>query len=269
MRRTVYTVHKWIAVFVGLFILVWLISGIVMMMPPLFPGPARQQEARPVNFREVTVSPAEAVEELARVLGSYPEVNRLSLRRIGDTLAYQVSLKSGVSHLIDARSRQLFTVTQELAEQIARDEFSIQTPVHHIDLVRRHTFDYSWGPLPAYRIMFDDKQGTVSYVSTIDGTVQRSDRWSRIRAAITSLHTFEPLRLVTERDWVRKGVLFVLSLIGIGAAGTGYYLALPRRRAFRRGLAAETTLPRRVTGLAYPDLGMDAETVAPPLRRKQ
>jgi uncharacterized iron-regulated membrane protein len=264
-----YKIHKWVAVSVGLFILIWLLTGIVMILPPLFPGSDHKQESRPLNFREATVSPAEAVNELARVLGSFPEVNWVSLRRVGDTLAYQISLKSGSSYLIDTRSRQLFTVTPEMAEQIARGESSLQTNVHQIELLRRHTFDYSWGPLPAYRISFNDEWGTVSYVSTIDGTVQRSDRRSRIRAAITSLHTFEPLTLVTERDRVRKGALLLLSFIGIGATATGYYLALPRRQASRRGLAAETFLGQGVAGLAYPDLGMDGETVAPPLPRKE
>jgi len=78
--------------------------------------------------------------------------------------------------------------------------------------------------------VFDDDRATVSYISTSDGTVRRSDRWSRIRGAITSLHTFEPVKLITKRDAVRKGLLALLSMVGVGVAGTGYYLALPRRR---------------------------------------
>jgi len=243
-----YKIHKWIAVTVGVFILAWLVSGIVMMMPPVFFGMARGQEDRPVNFREVTVSPAEAVGELARVLGSYPDVNWVNLRRIGGAPVYHVSLKSGGPHLIDARSRQVLTITQEMAEQIARNAFPSQARILQIEIVRRHTFEYAWGPLPAYRIAFADERGTVFHVSTIDGTAQRSDRLNRIRTAIESLHTLEPLRLITERDWIRKGVLILLSVIGIGVAGTGYYLALLSRRTSRQGPAVETFLGRGVAG---------------------
>ena len=121
-------------------------------------------------------------------------------------------------------------ITPELAEQIARDDFPSRARVLQIERADRHSFDYPWGPLPAYRIVFDDAQATVFYVSTSDGTVQRSDRSSRIRRAITSLHTFEPLKLITKRDAVRRGLLVLLSVVGVGVAGTGYYLALPRRR---------------------------------------
>jgi len=50
----------------------------------------------------------------------------------------------------------------------------------------------------------------------------------RIRGAIASLHTFEPIKLITKRDAVRNGLLIISSLIGIVASMTGYYLALRR-----------------------------------------
>lgn len=134
-----YKVHKWIAVVVGVFFLVWLISGIVMILPPLFPGPPRQQNPAALDFREVTVSPAQAVGNLAKSLGSYPEVNRVTLRRIGDALAYEVSVESGISHLIDARSGEVFTITPEIAEQIARDKLPSQGRVLQIERVDRAT----------------------------------------------------------------------------------------------------------------------------------
>ena len=228
-RGTMYKVHKWMAVTVGAFILVWLISGIVMILPPPFPAPARQRTP-PLDFQEITVSPAEAVGNLGKVLKASPQVISVSLRRIADAVVYEVTVKPGGSHLIDARSGQVFMITPEVAEQIARDGFPSPARVLQIERVDRHSFAYPWGPLPAYRIVFDDDRATVSYISTSDGTVRRSDRWSRIRGAITSLHAFEPLKLITKRDAVRKGLLVLLSVVGVGVAGTGYYLALPRRR---------------------------------------
>ena len=63
------------------------------------------------------------------------------------------------------------------------------------------------------------------------GTMYKVHKWLAVTVgAFTSLHTFEPLKLITKRDAVRKGLLVLLSMIGVGVAGTGYYLALPRRR---------------------------------------
>ncbi len=237
MRKTIYKVHKWIAATVGVFFLMWLISGIVMILPNRFYAPVLQRTPPPLNFREITVSPAEAVANLAKALGSYPEVSSVGLKRIRDTVVYHITMKPSGSHLIDARSGQVFTITPKIAEQIARDDFPSHGRVLQIDLVTRHTFAYPWGSLPAYRVVFNDDRATVSHVSMSDGTVRRSDRLSRIKAAIKGMHTFEPVKLITERDAVRKGLLLLLAVVGIGAAGTGYYLAMLSQAA-SAGIAA-------------------------------
>lgn len=244
MRRTMYKVHKWLAVTVGVFFLVWLISGIVMILPPLLPGPA--QTRTPLNFQEITVSPGEAVAGLAKVLGKLPRVDSVSVKRIRDTLVYHIIVKSGDSHLIDARSGEVFTITPEIAEQIARDYVPAEARIVQIQHVNSYNYAYQWGPLPAHRIVFDNDRSTAYYVSSRDGTVRHSDRETRIRGAITSLHTFQPLKLITRRAAVRKGLLLLLSVLGIMVAGTGYYLALPRRRPSQQKLIDDAVVPQAV-----------------------
>ena len=116
--RMMYKVHKWLAVTVGAFITVWFISGVVMILPPLSPGSASQGAPAPVDFQEITVSPAKAVASLAKALGAPPQVTSVSLGRILDVVVYRVTTQSSGSYLINARSGQVFTITPELAEQI-------------------------------------------------------------------------------------------------------------------------------------------------------
>ena len=78
--------------------------------------------------------------------------------------------------------------------------------------------------------MFDHDQSSVYYVALRDGEVQRAVRWRWIQDAIASLHTFQPLKLISKQDIVRNGPLVLLSIVGIGASVTGYYLAVPRWR---------------------------------------
>jgi len=229
VRRTIYKVHKWIAVTVGLVIFVWLVSGIVMVFPNRLYSPVRGRKPAAVDYRNVTVTPAKALATVAEDLGSYPKVKSVSLKRIRDAVVYRITVEASGSHLIDARSGEVFTITPEIAEQIARDEFPVQARVLQIDLLTHNSYSYPWGPLPAYGIVFDDDQATISHVSVSDGMVRRSTRWSRIQAAVASLHTFEPLKLITKRKAVRRGLLLLLSMVAIAAVGTGYYLALPRR----------------------------------------
>ena len=228
--QRMYKIHKWLAVSVGAFFLAWMISGIVMILPrPLLEskGPAMSNV---IDIRKVSVSAQEAVAKLTTKLGEMPQVKEMTLKRIADTDVYEIHTASHGSHLIDAQSGEPFSITAQRAEGIAKGQMVPGARILQIELLSQHTFDYSWGPLPAYRIVFEQDPSIVYFVSAHDGTVQRSDRESRIRSAIESLHTLDPVKLFSEREAVRKGLLFLLSLIGIAAVGIGFYLALPRQR---------------------------------------
>ncbi len=226
--RAIYAVHKWLAVTVGLFFLVWLVSGIVMILPPIFSAPPLKRSPEALDWRESTMSPAQAVASLETAGPEPPQVTTVTLRRIVDTPVYEVAVAGHGTRMINARSGERFTIEAPDAEGIIRSHFpsaSMST-----ELVTSHSIAYTWGPLPAYRIVLEGDPGTAYYVSADDGEVRRSDRWSRVRAAISSLHTFEPVKLIVRGERVRKGLLFLLSAVGIAAALSGYYLALPRRK---------------------------------------
>ena len=227
-----YKLHKWIAVTAGSFLLLWLISGIVMVVPQnFFHVPFRPQQTAPIDLQQVTLSPAEALSHLSKTLDDSPGVRSVRLRKIAHSVVYEINLARGESYLIEARSGQLLTITPASVEQIARYYVPSQASVLEIEPITQHSYSYPWGPVPAFRIMFDNDNSTAYYVSARDGSILRSNRWSRILGAIESLHRFEPLKLVTRREGIRKGLLILLSLVGVAAAATGYYLALPNRRS--------------------------------------
>jgi hypothetical protein len=136
-------------------------------------------------------------------------------------------------HLVHAQSGQPFTITPDIAEQITRGYVASQSRVVQRDLVTKHSLTYQWGPLPVYRFIFDDDQSIAYYVSIRDGAVSQNNRWRWVTDAIASLHTFEPLRLITKQSTIKQGLLVLLSLVGIGAAITGYYLAWPRKARWK------------------------------------
>jgi hypothetical protein len=231
MRKhmTIYTVHKWLAVTVGAFFLVWLMSGIVMVLPPLFTPSMSQQASVLLDLQKTAVSPSDAVMELAKTGGELPQVRSVTLKQVADIAVYEIVTASGEVYLVHAQLGQPFTITPDIAEQIARGYVASQPRVLQRDLVTKHSLTYQWGPLPAYRFIFDDDRSMVYYVSIHDGAVWQDNRWSWIKGAIVSLHTFEPLRLITKQSAIKQGLLVLLSVIGVGAAITGYCLAWPRR----------------------------------------
>jgi len=230
INQTMYRIHKWIAVTAGSFLLLWLITGIVMVAPLDFLHvPFRQRQASPISIQEVGIAPAEAVSRLSSLLNNSIEVTSVTLQTIADSIVYQIRLANGETHLIKAKSGQTFTITAEIAEQIARDYVPSQTRVLEIETVTEYSYAYQYGPLPAFRIVFENSSPTAYYVSTRDGRVSRSDRWNRVLGAIESLHVFRPLKLFIRSDSIRMGLLILLSLVGVAATATGYYLAVPRR----------------------------------------
>jgi hypothetical protein len=223
-----YKIHKWLAVSVGGLFLAWLISGIVMILPRLSPESKGPPISDVIDMKKVSVSAQEAVAKVTTRLGEVPQVREVSLKRIADTDVYEVLTASHGLHLIDARFGEPFSVTAQGAEAIAKRQVVPGAGVLQIELLFRREFTYREGPLPAYRIVLEQDPSVLYYVSVRDGTVSRSDRESRIRSAIASIHTLEPVKLFMEREAVRKGLLLLSSLIGIAAVGTGFYLALPR-----------------------------------------
>ena len=226
---TAYTLHKWLAVTVGGFFLIWLLSGIVMVSAPFsvsMPSPT----PAPLDISKISVSLAEAIAGLAKTGGALPQVISVTLKQVADMVVYEIVTASGERHFIHAQTGQPFTITPEIAEQIVRRYVPSQIPVLQGDLVTSHSLTYQWGPLPVYRFTFDRDRSTIYYVALHDGGVQRASRWRWIQDAVASLHTFDPLKLIVKQDIVRDGLLVLLSLVGIGASVTGYYLAVPRWR---------------------------------------
>jgi Peptidase propeptide and YPEB domain len=223
----IYKVHKWLAVSVSGFFLAWLISGIVMTLPRL--APERPPISDAVDIKKVSVSAKEVLSNLGTVVGDLSQVKAVTLKRIADSDVYEIITTSRGPLLIDAESGKLFSITAQKAEAIAKRHMASGPRELKVELLSRHEFTYPWGPLPVYRVVVPEDRSTFYYVSARDGTVSRSDRETRIRNAIASLHTLDPVKLLIERKAFRKGMLILAGMVGIAAVCTGLALAVKRR----------------------------------------
>jgi hypothetical protein len=238
-QRNMRRIHKWVAIAAGIFLLSWTVSGVAMLLPARLPapaGPARPSAPKvPVDFRDATLSPAEAIARLEAVLGEPVQVDWVSLGRIRGTAVYMITAGEDGLRLIDATSGGVFELTQEVAEQLAREEFPTTAPIVRADKIEVNDLNYPWGALPAYRFVFADAWGTVSTVASTDGTVFRSDVWTRLRHPIVELHSFEPLTALTGRARLTRVAMIGVGSIAVFVALTGYYLAIPWRKRRSNG----------------------------------
>jgi hypothetical protein len=154
-------------------------------------------------------------------------VTLVTLRQIRDRIFYEIRLKDGGPHLVDARSGELFTFSQGMAQEIALASYGGKGKLAQTGIMASHNFYYR-GPLPAYKFVFEDNEGTVIYVNPLTGAVEESTRLGRVHRWITSLHDFEPLAFVVKSERVRVGMIIALSLLAFGVVGTGYFLAMPK-----------------------------------------
>lgn len=196
-----------------------------MILPPWGPEPGPRSAPSPLNLRDVKVSPAEAV--ATSINGSGHQVTSVTLVGLLDDPVYRIVTR-GRMHLVDARTGTRLEITPALAERLVRTQFGAEGRVVDVGLVQRNSITYPWGPVPAYRIVFDSASVVAYYVSTRDGTVHRTDLWNWLRGAIIGLHTFEPLKLVSRSESLRTVLLLAFGLLSLAVVASGYYLALRR-----------------------------------------
>ena len=225
-------IHKWIGISIGIILLVWLVSGIWIVLPTSY---QQNWEDGFSQWPAAVIAPAAAV---AVASGDAPEgVRNINMWAVAGRLFYRVSLKDGPVQLVDATTGQLVTITPDLAEQIARAIFVIpEAPVDTVERVDSYSMRYAAGPLPAMRVVFTDDNETVVYVGEADGAVRGGGTSHRIRSVVAGLHTFYPLRVLVS-DNGEKGALILAGVITIVGVLTGYWLALPGRwrRRWSRG----------------------------------
>lgn len=216
-------VHKWMSIAVGGFLLLWVVSGLVMITPgaeELGPPPS-------LDYGAMQIAPAAAVQAIAG--NDTGSVAGIRLQRLRDRLVYVVALRGKPPGLVDAGTGAVVVITPELAADLARDRLPAGTAVLRVERIERGGFGYN-GPLPAYRVDLADGRGTRAYVSAETGEVQRNARYNRVRGMFAALHVFAPLQLVPGGERSRKLALWGTGVVAIAVGLTGYWMALPRRK---------------------------------------
>jgi hypothetical protein len=224
-------IHRWVFTATGIFILIWLLSGLLMVAPAhWFGGSVKWQKNPQVDYHSAVLSPSDAIARLESGTVVPVEVNSVDLRQISNHLLYSIVLADGSEQLIDAMNGEHFRFSAELAETMIRNNFNINAPLAEIEQLTEHNTDYPWGSLPAFRMIFTDSPSASYFVVQKNLKMYRSSPLTRLRSAITSLHEFGPVNLLTRDERVRTWLLMAVSTIALAGAIAGIVLTLPRRR---------------------------------------
>lgn len=228
------TIHKWIFIFMGALILIWCVSGILMVVPAYWFGAHTINILPTVDYRQFTLSPAEAAARLEQHTGTRLNVRHIQLQQIHDHLLYQIKAEGHETGYIDGLTGEYFEFTPELAEQIIRTAFEIDAPLAESTLQTQHDASYPYGQLPVYRIHFTHEPGARYFVNESNAMVSRSTTLSGLRNIIVSLHTFEPVKSFTKSPQLSNILLVLTSALTMLGAIIGYILATPYGRRRKR-----------------------------------
>lgn len=229
-RRTLFSLHRWIFIFMGIFMLIWLISGVVMSLPDYWFVKTGKYTAADIDYRTLVVSPAAAVTRFEQHHGGPQDIRKIRLNTIGDDTYYLVRASGGLKGSINARTGEYFDFPAALAEQLARQRYGIEAPLAASDYLTEYSATYPNGHLPVYRLGFTDRPGHYYYVNTDNGNVDQSTLLSRVYHGITSLHAFDPLVSLTGNNQLRMGLLFVTGAVSLLGTIIGVILIFPLRR---------------------------------------
>jgi uncharacterized iron-regulated membrane protein len=228
------SLHRWIFIFMGLVMLVWLISGILMAVPHYWFGGVTRYHQPAAEFRTVNLSPAEAISRLEQQHGGRLDIEHIWLVQIENTPLYRIMAADAGSGFINGVTGEPFEFQPALAEQLARQQFNIDTPLLESTRLTAHSHTYPFGPLPVHRLRFVQHPGQYYYVNEEDASVSRSTTLSRIYNGITSLHDFSPLDTLAGNLKLRMPLLVLTGLLSLVGTIIGVLLIFPLRRKRNR-----------------------------------
>jgi hypothetical protein len=191
IARWASTLHKWLALVVGVQVLFWVASGLFFS---IYPIERVRSEHRIAQHAYPALEPSAIGAPLQAALSNLPAApTKLSLERDATGRAVAIAeFGERAPVLVDLASGAVLSPLDESAAVgIARAHVAGSPEVREALRVTEETPEYR-GALPAWRVAFEDAEGLVVYVAADTGrvTARRSDLW-RMYDALWALHIMD------------------------------------------------------------------------------
>ena len=218
--------HRTASIAVGVFIIMWAITGALLTLPGLRGSPPW---LGPVDFTRAAISPAEAVRAFESTQPQPREIREVGIGNVLGTAVYRIRTPR-TTFLINAETGQPFVVDQATAVGIARAAFAGEPGEITTETLDHHTGGYLTGDLPVFRVSLGDRDATVAFISPADGDVYFSDRTQRLRALVAQVHDLSILRTATSSGSARLAAVFTAGVVVLVSTLTGFWLVWPWRK---------------------------------------
>ncbi|MBI1234364.1 MULTISPECIES: PepSY domain-containing protein [Hyphobacterium] len=234
LLRWTIRVHKWIALVVGIQIVLWVMGGVVMSVIPI---ERVRGEHNMAALPDTPIDPSSVIAVGQAAEAAFPglPVRTAHLQLWQGQPVWNVVVQDGRSRLVDAATGEVITpITRERAIEIAVADYAGDPEIAAIEYFEDATWE-SRRPGPAWRVSFDDGEGTRIYVSPDSGlvTARRNDAW-RFYDFFWMLHIMD----YDERENFNNPLLITAALLALLTVFAGLLLLVLRmQRLVRMELA--------------------------------
>jgi len=229
MRKLARKIHKLVFIYVGIFMLLWVVTGIIMSLP----GHRSWVDLTPKSLEKydyisISLSPSDAVRSL-RKIKNINKVKNIRLSTIQGKIMYVIRDDKNKNYLINTKTGAYYHLTLEDAITRVPQVYNIKEPVVESTVQNNHDLGYMWGDLPVYKLRYEGSSD-VFYVNPLTGEALRPSLFSQIKAVSSMLHTIEPITKITGSDRIRWMSVVFIGLLSLLGTIFGIYLTFPSRK---------------------------------------
>jgi Na+-transporting NADH:ubiquinone oxidoreductase subunit F len=220
--------HKWIALILGIQVALWMLSGLGMAILPhsKVVGDHRMVERdAPAPLTALTGAEIGQPDTLGR-----GDIREIRLKNLNGRAVFETITTDG-STLSDAINGNTINVSEQLAGDIARKDYSGPGEISQTRLLTESTLEIRDHAPPAWRIDFSDPEQTSLYISASNGEIleRRNNYW----------RTFDVFWMVHIMDYVSRSsfnhpliILSALVVLWLGFSGIALWWDSFRRNDF-------------------------------------
>ncbi|MCI0432943.1 MAG: PepSY domain-containing protein [Gemmatimonadetes bacterium] len=232
--RLARTLHKWLALFVGLQALVWILSGFYMVVVDLdfIHGDSL---VRNVSVPVPQTGPWLSIDELRRRHSGIESVRIKGLPGF-DRPLYEIRSASKVALIDSATGEPISPLAESAVTALARQYYAGNGAIARTELLTGETpLEIQSRPLPLWRVRFDDWHETTLYIHPDSGDLvtrrHRSWRWFDF---LWMLHIMD----YDQRTDVNNTPLRIATIAGLVFVASGAWLLIHSFRRRRARLSA-------------------------------
>ena len=227
-----YKLHKWLGVFVGLQVLIWLASGLYMVVVDI---DFIHGDPLVRNMPQAVALPDASQLSVATLRNRYPEATRIGFRPVMGKTHFTVTTPDDRYLLEPLSGRLISPLDEETAREIAKFHFNGDAAISRASLIASNPpMEIQSRRLPLWRIDFDDRFSTSFYVDPYTGSLAtRRHQYWRIFDFMWMLHIMD----YKERSNAHNALLIAAEVTGLVLAITGVWLLFYRFGRRRRSQA--------------------------------